>query len=192
MIRKWQLPSECGHTVQNIAMHRFLVNGGKIWQIKKKRHQDLSFSKLSTSSLSLLGPYFDYVRVNISLNNFSLLSVVNVYAPPIRSFPTDSRANSFSPSIFSFSKNLFILGDFNSHHPFWDSKGASDPGGEEVFDCVISPDLHPLMIMTYLLFSIALLVVVPLLTSPLLPSLSPSLVSRRCFRTWVVITYQFY
>ena len=26
--RKWQLPSECGHTVQNIAIHRFLVNGG--------------------------------------------------------------------------------------------------------------------------------------------------------------------
>ena len=26
--RKWQLPSECGLTVQNIAIHRFLVNGG--------------------------------------------------------------------------------------------------------------------------------------------------------------------
>ena len=26
--RKWQFPSECGLTVQNIAIHRFLVNGG--------------------------------------------------------------------------------------------------------------------------------------------------------------------
>ena len=26
--RKWQLPSEYGLTVQNIAIHRFLVNGG--------------------------------------------------------------------------------------------------------------------------------------------------------------------
>ena len=26
--RKWQLPSECGLAVQNIAMHRFFVNGG--------------------------------------------------------------------------------------------------------------------------------------------------------------------
>ena len=26
--RKWQLPSECGLTAQNIAIHRFLVNGG--------------------------------------------------------------------------------------------------------------------------------------------------------------------
>ena len=25
---KWQLPSECGLTVQNKAIHRFLVNGG--------------------------------------------------------------------------------------------------------------------------------------------------------------------
>ena len=26
--RKWQLPSDCGLTVQNIAIHRFLVKGG--------------------------------------------------------------------------------------------------------------------------------------------------------------------
>ena len=37
MTRKWQLPSECGLTVQNIAIHRFPVNGGEIWQIKKKK-----------------------------------------------------------------------------------------------------------------------------------------------------------
>ena len=43
--------------------------------------QGLSFSELSTSSLSLLDPYSDYVEVNISLNNFSSLSFLNVYAP---------------------------------------------------------------------------------------------------------------
>ena len=62
--------------------------------------QSLSFSELSTSSLSLLDPYSDYVEVNISLNDFSSLSFLNVYAPSIRSSPKDSRTNFFSPSIF--------------------------------------------------------------------------------------------
>ena len=48
------------------------------------------------------------------------------------------------------------------------------------------------MILTYLLFSIALLVVAPLLTSLLLPPLSSSLARGRRFKTWVLITYRFY
>ena len=61
-------------------------------------------------------------------------------APIIRSSPTDGRTDSFSPS----SRNLFILGDFNCHHPLSDSRGASDPRREEVCDWVISSDLLPL------------------------------------------------
>ena len=70
--------------------------------------QGLSFSELSTSSLSSLNPYSDYVRVNISLNNSSLLSFLNVYAPLIHSL-TDSKTDCFSPSILSSSRYLFIL-----------------------------------------------------------------------------------
>ena len=106
--------------------------------------QGLSFSELSTSSLSSLDPYSDYVGVNISLNNSSSVSFLNVYAPPIRSPPTDGRTDSFSPSILPSSRNLFILGDFNCHHPLWDSRGTSNPRGEKVFDWVISSDLLPL------------------------------------------------
>ena len=58
-----------------------------------------------------------------------------MYAPPICSFPTNSRTDSLS------SRNLFILGDFNCHHTFWDSKGTSNPRGEEVFDRVIYSDV---------------------------------------------------
>ena len=72
------------------------------------------------------------------------MSFLNVYAPPIRSSPTDGRTDSFSPSILPSSRNLFILGDFNCHHPLWDSRGTSDPRGEEVFDWVIPSDLLPL------------------------------------------------
>ena len=69
--------------------------GGVIIFVK----QGLSFSELSTSSLSLLGPNSDYVKVNISLNNFSSLSFLIVYTPPIRSSTKDSRNNFFSLSI---------------------------------------------------------------------------------------------
>ena len=107
--------------------------------------------------------------------------------PPIRSSPTDGRTDSFSPSILPSSRNLFILGDFNCHHPLWDSRGTSDPRGEEVFDWVISSDLLPSMTLTHPPFSIA-----PLLTSPLLLLLLLFLAPGRCFRTWVLTTYQFF
>ena len=106
--------------------------------------QGLNFSELSTSSLSLLHPYSNYVGVNISLNKSSSVSFLNVYAPLICSSPTDGRTDSFSPSILPSSRNLFILMDFNCHHPFWDSRGTSDHRGEEVFDWVVSSDLLPL------------------------------------------------
>ena len=107
--------------------------------------------------------------------------------PPIRSSPTDGRTDSFSPSILSSSRNLFILGDFNCHHPLWDSRGTSDPQGKEVFDWVISSDSSPLITLTRPPFYNA-----ALLISPLLPPLLPYLTPGRCFRTWVLTTYQFF
>ena len=71
------------------------TSGGAIIFVKQR----LFFSELSTSSLSLLGPYSNYVEVNISLNDSSLLSFLNVYAPPIFSSTKDSRTNFFSLSI---------------------------------------------------------------------------------------------
>ena len=85
--------------------------------------QGLSFSELFTSSLSSLDPYSDYVRVNISLNNSSSLSFLNVYAPLIRSSPLDGRTDYFSPSILPSSRNLFILGA---------STGITPSGTQEV------------------------------------------------------------
>ena len=73
------------------------------------------------------------------------LSFLNVYAPLFALPQTDGRTDSFSPSILPSSRNLFILGDFNCHHPLWDSRNTSDPRGEEVFNWVISSDLLPLL-----------------------------------------------
>ena len=132
------LRSDCTHSRSGIlssdARH---ASGGVVTFVK----QGLSFSEHSTSSLSSLDPYSDYVGINISFNNFSSVSFLNVCAPPIRSSPTDGRTDSFSPSILPSSRNLFILGDFNCHHPLWDSRGTSDPRREEVFDWAISSDL---------------------------------------------------
>ena len=153
--------------------------------------QGLSFSKLSTTSLSSLDPYSDYVGVNISLNKSSWVSFLNVYAPPIRSSPTDGRTDSFSPSILPSSRNLFILGDFNCHHPLWDSRGTSDPRGK--YSTGSSPQTSsPSMTLTHPPFSIAPLAVAPLLTSPLLLLLLLFLAPGRCFRTWVLTTYHFF
>ena len=64
--------------------------------------QNLFFSELSTSSLSLLDPYYDDVEVNISLSASSLPSFLNVYAPSIRSSPKNIRTNFFSLPILPF------------------------------------------------------------------------------------------
>ena len=72
------------------------ASGGVIIFVK----QSLFFFELSTSSISLLGPYSDYVEVNISLNDSSSLSFLNVYAPPICSSTKDSRTKFFFSLFF--------------------------------------------------------------------------------------------
>ena len=150
--------------------------------------QGLSFSELSASSLSSLDPCSDYVGVNISLNNSSSLSFFNVYAhPPIRSFPTDGRTDSFSPSILPSSRNLFILGDFNCHHPLWDSRGISDPWRRKYL-----ADLLPLNdsdTPTLLHLSTGSSFSPDISFAPLLLLL---LAPGRCFRPLVLTTYQFF
>ena len=97
------------------------------------------FSKLSIFSLFSLDPYSDYVEINISLTDFSSLSFLNVYTPPIRS-SMDSTTDFFSPSILS-SGNVFILGKFQLPSFPLRLKRYSDSRGEEEFDWVISSDL---------------------------------------------------
>ena len=77
--------------------------------------QGLSFSELSTSSLSSLDPCSDYVEVNISLNDSSSLLFLNVYAPPIRSSPKDSKTNFFSLSILPSYEEAVEFSRFRFH-----------------------------------------------------------------------------
>ena len=79
------------------------------------------------------------------------------------------------------------MGDFNCYSLFWDSKGTSNPRGRKYSIGSSLLTSSPSMTLTYLLFSI-----VPPLSSPFLSPLSPYLAPGGWFRTWLLITYQFF
>ena len=154
--------------------------------------QGLSFSELSTSSLSSLDPYFDYVGVNISLNNSSSVSFLNVYVPPICSSPTDGKTDSLSPSILSSPEISSFWGTSIAITPSGTQEALPTPEGRKYStgSCLLTSS--PSMTLTHPPFSIAFLAVAPLLTSPLLLLLLLFLAPGRCFRTWVLTIYQFF
>ena len=154
--------------------------------------QGLSFSELSTTSLSSLDPYSDYVGVNISLNKSSSVSFLNVYAPPIRSSPTDGRTDSLSPSILPSPEISSFWGTSIAITRFGTQEVLLTPVGRKYSTGSSPQTSSPSMTLTHPPFSIAPLAVAPLLTSPLLPLLLLFLASGRCFRTWVLTTYQFF
>ena len=155
--------------------------------------QGLSFSELSTSSLSSLDPYSDYVGVNISLNNSASVSFLNVYAPPL--FAPPQRMAEPIPSLLQF----FPLPEISS---FWETSIAITPSGTQ--ESLPTPagrkywtgssllTSSPSMTLTHPLLSVAPLAVAPFLTSPLLLLLLLFLASGRCFRTLVLTIYQFF
>ena len=154
--------------------------------------QGLSFSELSTTSLSSLDPYSDYVGVNISLNKSSSVSFLNVYAPlfapPQRmAEPIPSLPQFFPPpEISSFWGTSIAITRFGTQEVLPTPVGRKYSTGS-------SPQTSsPSMTLTHPPFSIAPPAVAPLLTSPLLLLLLLFLAPGRCFRTWVLTTYQFF
>ena len=149
--------------------------------------KDLFFSELFTSSLSLLDPYSDYVGVNISLNNSSSLSFLSVYTPL---FAPPQRMAELTPSLPQFfppPEISLFWGTSIAITPFGTQKVLPTPTGRKYLTGSSLLTSSPSMTPTHLPFSIA-----PLLTSPLLPLLLPFPAPGRCFRTWVLTTYQFF
>ena len=101
-------------------------------------HSDLAFSPVSVSYLSSQDPYSDYICAKVLLSNHSPLQFLNLYSPPIRSTPSDSHTRTFSPDILPNSPDTFILGDFNAHHPTWDTLIFPDPPGNDLFRWITS------------------------------------------------------
>ena len=60
------------------------------------------------------------------------LDVLNIYRPPIRA-TGDDREDRFDPSLLPSDDTTIIVGDFNGHHPRWDSACVTaDAVGERV------------------------------------------------------------
>ena len=143
--------------------------------------QGLSFSELSTSSLSSLDPYSDYVGVNISLNNSSLVSFLNVYAPLFAHLqrmaqPIPSLPQFFPPPEISSSWGISI-----AITPSGTQEVLLTPTGKKYSTGSPLLTSSPSMTLTHPPFSITSLLTSPLLT-PLLSFFAPG----KCFLT----TYQ--
>ena len=105
-------------------------------------HSDLAFSPVSVSSLSSQDPYSDYTCVKVLLSNHSPLQFLNLYSPPIRNSPSDSRTRTYYPDILPNSPDTFILGDFNAHYPSWDRLIPPNPLGNDLFCWITSSGLE--------------------------------------------------
>ena len=105
-------------------------------------HSDLAFFPVSVSSLSSQDLYSDYTCVKVLFSNHSSLQFLNLYSPPIRNTPSDSRTRTFYPDILPNSPDTFILGDFNAHHPTWDRLIPPNPLGNDLFRWITSPGLE--------------------------------------------------
>ena len=105
-------------------------------------HSDLDFSPVSVSSLFFQDPYSDYTCVKVLLSNHSPLQFLNLYSPPIRNSPSDSRTRTFYPDILPNSPDTFILGDFNAHYPTWDRLIPPNSLGNDLFRWITSSGLE--------------------------------------------------
>ena len=115
------------------------LGGGVLILVKN----NLTYTSLSTQSLSSLDPSSDYLAIAVKIKGASPIHLFNVYVPPIHS-SSDSRPKSFSPFLLPSSRTTYIFGNFNSHHSFWDSHSPEDQSGKDLFDWLLSSDLLPL------------------------------------------------
>ena len=98
----------------------------------------------------------------------------------------------FLPPFLPSSIDLFILGDFNCHQPSRTEKVLPSSAGRKYSTGSSPPNSSPSRILTHPTFYVTALAVIPHLTSPLLPPLLPFLAPGRCFRIWILTTYQFF
>ena len=112
----------------------------------------LTYTSLSTQSLSSLDPSSDYLAITVKIKGASPIHHFNVYVSPIRSSFSDSRPKSFSPFLLPSSPTTYIFGDFNSHHSSWDSHSLEDQSGKDLFDwllLIFYPSTTPNIISYY-------------------------------------------
>ena len=115
--------------------------------------QGLSFSELSTSSLSLLDPYSDYVGINISLNNSCLISFLNVYAPLFAPPQQMAKQTPFLPLFFPLPEISSFWGTSIAITPSGTQEVFLTPAGRKYLTGSSLLTSSPSMTLTYLLLS---------------------------------------
>ena len=140
------------------------ASGGVIIFVK----QGLSFSELSTSSLSSLDPYPDYVEVNISPNDSSSLSFLMFGLPLFALLRRIAEPISFLPPFFPPPQISLFWETSIAISPSRTQKVLPTPVGRKhsIGSSSLTSSLS--MNLTYLLYFIAPLAVTFPLTSPLL------------------------
>ena len=73
----------------------------------------------------------DRIDVSIARPGLPDLLVVNVYRP--------YWARRFDPSCLPTGPHVVVVGDFNCHHPSWDSFVPADPLGRELYEWISGP-----------------------------------------------------
>ena len=117
------------------------LGGGVLILVKN----GLTYTSLSTQSLSSLDPSSDYLAITVKIKGASPIHLFNIYVPPICPSSSDSRPKSFSPFLLSSSPTYYLhFGDFNGHHSSWDFHSPEDQSGKDLFDWLLSSDLLPL------------------------------------------------
>ena len=81
------------------------LGGGVLILVKK----GLTYTSLSTQSLSSIDPSSNYLAIAVKIKGASPIYLFNVYVPPIRSSSSDSRPKSFSPFLLPSSPPLTSL-----------------------------------------------------------------------------------
>ena len=92
-------------------------------------HRSVTFSKQSSSAVSLYDHHLDEFPIEAEIGNTKLI-ISNIYIPP-----ASSCCSGYQPSIEHFltTQDSLILGDFNAHHPSWYS-GSTDTRGRKMAD----------------------------------------------------------
>ena len=163
------------------AMH---INSGVIIFV---RH-GLSFSELSTSSISLLDPYSDYVGVNISLNNSSSLSFLKLYAPLFALLRRMAEPTPFLPPFFPPPQISSFWGTSTAITPSGTPEVLPTPTERKHLTGLSLLTSFPSINPTHPPVYIAPLAVAPSLKFSLLPPFSAFLAPGWCFRTWILTT----
>ena len=137
-------------------------------------------------------PYSDYVGINISFNNSSSLSFLNVYTPLFTPPQRMAEPTPFLPPSFPPPEISSFLGTSSAITPSGTQEVTPIPEGRKYLTGSSPLTTYPSMTLTHPPFSITPLAVTLPLTSPLLPLLLLFPAPARCYSILVLTTYQFF